>query len=147
MVLFNICCIFAFKYKRRMKKNWIILCAAIAVLTGCNQKMTQEERFLQIAERENLKCPVLMNGTTRFDSTRYDATANKVSYYYTLLGEADNAKKYQRNYENYRKALEKHVIGALEMKAYVDYGTTIQYVYYSDSTKSIIADFVFNSPN
>ncbi len=130
-----------------MKKYWIILLAGMAVLTGCSPKMTQEERFLQIAERENQKCPVLMNGTTRFDSTRYDAVNNKVSYYYTMLGKADNAKKFQKNYNNYRKALEKSVINSLEMKAYVDYGTTIQYVYYSDSTKSVIADFVFNSPN
>lgn len=130
-----------------MKKYWIILLAGMAVMAGCSQKMTQEERFLQIAERENQKCPVLMNGTTRFDSTRYDAVNNRVSYYYTMLGEADNAQKFQKNYNNYRKSLEKSVINSLEMKAYVDYGTTIQYVYYSDSTKSVIADFVFNSPN
>lgn len=130
-----------------MKKLGVILLAGMAIMAGCSHKMTQEERFRQIAERENLKCPVVMNGTTRFDSTHYDATQNKVSYYYTLLGEADNAKKMEKNYENYRKALEKNVINALEMKAYVDYGTTIQYVYYSDSTKTVIADFVFNSPN
>lgn len=130
-----------------MKKYGVIIVALLLIGSGCSQKMTQEERFLQIAERENQKCPVLMNGTTRFDSTRYDAALNRVSYYYTMLGEADNAKKMQKNYNNYRKALEKSVINALEMKAYIDYGTTIQYVYYSDSTKTVIADFVFNSPN
>ncbi len=130
-----------------MKKYGVIIAALLLIGSGCSQKMTQEERFLQIAERENQKCPVLMNGTTRFDSTRYDAALNRVSYYYTMLGEADNAKKMQKNYNNYRKALEKSVINALEMKAYIDYDTTIQYVYYSDSTKTVIADFVFNSPN
>ena len=130
-----------------MKKYGVIIAALLLIGSGCSQKITQEERFLQIAERENQKCPVLMNGTTRFDSTCYDAALNRVSYYYTMLGEADNAKKMQKNYNNYRKALEKSVINDLEMKAYIDYGTTIQYVYYSDSTKTVIADFVFNSPN
>ena len=97
VVLFHNSLYFRSPKRRIMKKNGVIIAALLLIGSGCSQKMTQEERFLQIAERENQKCPVLMNGTTRFDSTRYDAALNRVSYYYTMLGEADNAKKMQKN--------------------------------------------------
>ena len=127
-----------------MKKKGLILLAGVALMMCACSEMTQEERFQKIAENENLKCPKHLTHNTVFDSTRYDAKSNCVSYYYTLSGKAADAEKYQKNYDNYRKALEKTVIGSLEMKAYVDYGTTIRYVYFSDSTKNVLAEFVFN---
>lgn len=127
-----------------MKKNPLaMLLAGIFAVCSCSE-MTQEERFQKIAENENMKCPRQLTYNTVFDSTRYDAQNNCVSYYYTLSGKADNAEKYKKNYENFRKALEDNVINSLEMKAYLDYKTTIKYIYYSDSTKQVLAEFVFN---
>lgn len=128
-----------------MKKNpfVVIWLAGMFALCACSE-MTQEERFQKIAENENMKCPKQLGYNTVFDSTRYDAKSNCISYYYTLSRDADNAEKYRKNYKNYRKALEDNIVNSLEMKAYMDYKTTIKYVYYSDSTKRVLAEFVFN---
>ncbi|MBE6280962.1 MAG: hypothetical protein E7095_02710 [Bacteroides sp.] len=126
-----------------MKNKWILTGVAVCLLAACSQ-MTQEERFQKIAENENSKCPKRLNSTTVFDSTRYDASQNCVSYYYTLSGKADDAEKYKKNYDNFRKALDNTIINSLEMKAYLEYKTIIKYIYYSDSTKTKLAEFVFN---
>lgn len=127
-----------------MKRNLLLtLLLTLFVISSCS-KMTQEERFKKVAELENLKCPKQLSYNTRYDSTHYDTQNNCVSYYYTLSGKADNPEKYNKNYNTFRKALEENVINSIEMKAYIDYKTTIKYIYYSDSTKKVLAEFIFN---
>ena len=131
-----------------MRKG-IIITVALGFITlgGCDsQSRSQIRKFKQIAEKTNQSCPTRMNETITLDSTRYDEQTNTVSYFYNVTGELDSPTYMNTHYATFKQALQEAVDNSVDMEAYRKFGTTINYIYFSESSKKKLAEFSFNSP-
>lgn len=128
-----------------MKKILLFIVLGTALLSSCHQK-TQGEKFKEMVARENKKYPARLDKNITIDSVAYDIPANKLTYYYSLVGELDNDSLIKQNYASLNNQLKEAVDNSVEMEKYRKFGTTIGYIYLSGSNKKKLAVFSFSSP-
>lgn len=128
-----------------MKKILLLLVLGTTLLISCHKK-TQGEKFKEMVTNENKKYPARLDKNITIDSVAYDVPANKLTYYYSLVGELDNDSLIDKNYASLYNQLREAVDNSVEMEKYRKFGTTIQYIYLSGSNKKKLAEFSFNSP-
>lgn len=72
-----------------LKSFFLFFTVCSFLLLSCTP--SKEESLKKAAAVQNELCPMLIDSQTRMDSVRYTANDNVIHYFYTLLGDADNA--------------------------------------------------------
>ena len=130
-----------------MKKGIIILITlGLFTLSGCHNNSSPARKFKRMAEKANRSCPTRLNESITLDSTSYNEKNNTVSYFYSVTGELDSPAYMKANYATFKQALQDAVDNSVDMEEYRQFGTSIQYVYFSGSNKERLAEFSFTSP-
>lgn len=118
-----------------MKNRMLILSlAAFVCLISCRE--SKEKVFERVAVQMTKKCPLVINEFTRLDSVIYLPNGNINQYYYTLLGNADDAQSIEANRGKMESVLINEISNSLDMREYKEYHTTMEYIYYSDKNQS-----------
>ena len=76
---------------------------------------------------------------------KYDAARNVNTYYYVLSGPLDNSAAVAPNKSQVEGALIQELRNSVDLKPYKDFNTTMQYIYYSNSSHKEI--FRVNIPS
>ena len=113
-----------------MKKG-IILLVGVAMLTACHESL-EERAEREAKEFTEKNCPTPVRENTRTDSLTYDKESRTIGYWYTLCGQADNAEAIEADKEKLVGILRNELKASTQMKAYMDAGFGIRYVYHSE---------------
>ncbi len=125
---------------QEMMKKTLPILALCLLTTGCHRP----HKFARMAEETNKNCPVRLNKTITLDSTAYDEALNRVSYYYSVSGELDDANYMRTHHATFRQALKDAVDNSIEMEEYRRANSSIRYVYFSSTKEGeMLAEFTF----
>ncbi len=125
-----------------MKKyTFIATLPVLCFLTiGCHRP----HKFARMAEETNKHCPMRLNETVTLDSTVYDEAQNRVSYFYSVNGELDDADYMRTHRATFHQTLKDAVDNSIEMEEYRRAHSSIRYVYSSSTQKGkTLAEFTF----
>ena len=126
-----------------MKKG-IILLVGVAMLTACHESL-EERAEREAKEFTEKNCPTPVRENTRTDSLTYDKESRTIGYWYTLCGQADNAEAIEADKEKLVGILRNELKASTQMKAYMDAGFGIRYVYHSEKNpQQVLLDVVFS---
>jgi len=112
-----------------MKKIIIPLFIASLLLVSCQE--SKPKLFERLAKEQTQKCPVVISEGIILDSIVYKSAENINQYYYKLTGIMDDKEKIRDNKEVVKESLIQDARNTLELKAYKDYNTTLEYIYRS----------------
>lgn len=115
--------------------NKIILLASILPFCFISCQESREKTFERLAKEYTSRCPVIMGEGIRIDSMKYNPKTNTNSNYYTLSGKIDNPDSIQKNKEYMESSMIAAVRNSVDLRDYKDFSTTIEYIYYSESSK------------
>lgn len=104
------------------------------ILFSCSP--SKEKRFEKEVEEQNRLYPMMIDPHTRIDSIQYVAAENTLLYYYSLLGDADNAETATLTREKLEKRLPADIKSAQGLEVHRNHKVTMEYVYFSDSNKN-----------
>lgn len=131
-----------------MTRTSLALVLALFLLpAGCRKPTYDQQLLAEVNEYNQRERPLMLgDGFTRRDSLHYDTRTHTYSFCHTITGQADNnaAVTAYLNKEN-RERLLHDLQGSIEMIPLKEQGIRIRYVYYSESTKKILAEFVFTA--
>lgn len=129
----------------QMNKNLFHICLIgiiFIMMVGCKRASTSE-KFAQKAVLENKTYPQKINDSIIIDSTRFDVATNTLRYFYTVSKGLDNEQLLKTYHSEIWNGLKAELENSVQMKPYLDAHCNIHYVYYSESTRKKIAEFVF----
>lgn len=116
-----------------MKKYLFLLMTFLMVTTSCQK--SKEKVFEEWAKDYTKHCPVMLNDITRIDSMVYIPSTNTNCYYYTVMGNFDDADSIRTYKEELIETLTDGVINSIDLKLYKDYHTVLEYIYHSNKSK------------
>jgi len=117
-----------------MKKLALISAGLLLLLFNSCQE-PREKTFEKLAKEYTAKCPVTIGEGIRIDSMIYNPKTNTNSNYYTLSGRIDSPDSIQKKKQYMKDSMIDAVRNSLDLKEYKDFKTTIEYIYFSESTK------------
>ncbi len=112
-----------------MKKIIIPLFIVSFIFISCQE--SKPKLFERLAKEQTKKCPVAISEGIILDSIVYQSIENINQYYYKLTGIMDDKEKIQDNKETVKESLIQDARNTLELRAYKDYNTTLEYIYHS----------------
>ncbi|MGL4852140.1 MAG: hypothetical protein ACRC3Z_05785 [Phocaeicola sp.] len=110
------------------------------LLCSCTNAPTSK-KLEQAADKENKRCPLAIASNIQMDSVKYNTQENKLTYYYSLSNDLDNQELLEANHSLLQLQLEEAVESETALLPYRDFGATISYCYYSESTQKKLAEF------
>lgn len=116
-----------------MRKIKFIVAGLLITLVSCQQP--KEKTFERLAEEYTAKCPIILGEGTRIDSMKYNPKTNTNTNFYTLTGTIDNPDSIQKKRADIEISMIAAVKNSIELKEYKDFNTTIEYIYFSETTK------------
>lgn len=129
-----------------MTRTSFALAGLFCLLAASCRKPTFDQKILaEVAAYNQRERPFLLaDGCTRRDSLHFDTDTRTYSYCHTITGEADgNPVVAAYLGKQNRDRLLHELQGSIQMIPLKEQGIRIRYVYYSESTKEILADFTF----
>lgn len=115
-----------------MKKIIFVACLIALGLTSCQQA---KQKVFEIASQEvNKQCPMTIDEMTRMDSTSYTGDDNTFTYYYSLIGAADDPQIAEATQKQLTENLPGIIKSTDDLKLYREMDVTMLYVYLSDKT-------------
>ena len=117
-------------------KKILFLALAVATLAACKHESIEDRAAREAREYTLKNCPTPVRDYSRTDSMAFDKSTRTLSYYYSLVNEADNEKVISLNKDKMHQSLLNGIINATNMKAYKDAAFTFRYVYHSGSNPS-----------
>lgn len=112
--------------------------ASLSVLTACNHYSLEERAEKEADEFTAKYCPTPINNMQRTDSIVFDRATHTFSYYYSLVGAADNIEAINKVRAVIRKALLDDLVNNTGNKAYKEAGYGYRYVFHSGKTKQVL---------
>jgi len=122
-----------------------IYCFSLLVFALVSCSHNKRDVFMNVAKEYTKKCPVKIANNILCDSMKYDAARNVNTYYYVLSGPLDNSAAVAPNKSQVEGALIQELRNSVDLKPYKDFNTTMQYIYYSNSSHKEI--FRVNIPS
>lgn len=122
-----------------MKKVFIfsgMLLFLFLFVISCQESQTK--LFERLAKEQTRRCPIQIEEFIVLDSVKYLPEENIYRYFYTLSGEYDDIGYIQENKQALEKELTNGVINSIDLKAYKDFNTILEYIYFSSSSSSEI---------
>ncbi len=116
-------------------KKLVLITAGLLLLTFYSCQEPREKTFEKLAKEYTAKCPVTIGEGIRIDSMIYNPKTNTNSNYYTLSGRIDSPDSIQKKKQYMKDSMVDAVRNSLDLKEYKDFKTTIEYIYFSGSTK------------
>lgn len=107
-----------------------LIATLLPAFSSCSS--SKKNRFAKEAEEQNRLCPMMVDSYTRADSIRYTRTDNTFHYYYTLMGDADNATVAHRKQEELQTQLPIEVKQAAGLTIHRNNRVAMKYIYFSE---------------
>lgn len=116
-----------------MKKIALLGAGILFIFSSCQE--SKEKAFERLAKEYTAKCPIELSEGIRVDSMKYDPKTNTNTNFYTLSGGIDSPDSIQKNKQYMERSMIAAVKNSLDLKDYKDFNTTIEYIYFSGTTK------------
>lgn len=119
-------------------KKFVYIAAIAAFLFSSCQESLEDKCAKEAADFTRKKCPSKIDENTEIDSMTFDKSTHTLTYWYTLIGKADNPELFKR--VNLRKSLVEQIKNSTSMQAYKDAGYSFRYIYRSKKENKIYFD-------